>query len=122
MPSLTPFLIRGKPAFGITESSFEEWSAKYHVAAAIPCGPCPQLRPIASTAMGSSAASTVAMSLPASICPESVIVTEAITGTVCRRRREDVMNRRQRGLHLQQVLAGLDNQHVHAAGQQADRI
>ena len=60
-----------------------------------------------------------AMSVPTSMAPVVSMVTWTISGSSRPRRDEGMTAAVDRGLDLQRVLAGLDQQHVGAAGDQA---
>ena len=83
-------------------------------------GPVEQLRPITSTFSASSVASAALMSVPSSILPPlGSSETEAWIGTLRPAVLERLAHAEDRGLDLEDVLRGLDDQQVDAALEQA---
>ena len=83
-------------------------------------GPVEQLRPMTSTLSASSVASTAEMSVPSSILPPlGSSETEVWIGTRAAGLLERLARAEDRGLDLEDVLRGLDDQQVDAAVDQA---
>ena len=83
-------------------------------------GPVEQLRPITSTLSASSVASTAEMSVPSSILPPlGSSETEVWIGTARPVSLERLARAEDRGLDLEDVLRGLDDQQVGAAVDEA---
>ncbi len=85
-------------------------------------GPVEQLRPITSTRSASSVTIAAPMSVPSSMRPAVSSVTCAWSATGRPGSANRLAAAEDGGLHLQDVLAGLDEQHVHAALHQRARL
>ena len=95
-------------------------SPRKRIASRMSSGPVEQLRPITSTFSASSVVSTEEMSVPSSILPPlGSSETEAWIGILRPGGGERLADAEDRGLDLEDVLRGLDDQQVRAALEQA---
>ena len=111
----------GSPAFGITDTGMRAWRDRWRRCSLISAGPVAQFRPIMSMPSGSTAVSAAPISLPSSIVPVVSTVTWAMTGMSPAELGHRAARSQYRGLELQQVLAGLDEDRVGAAIEHAQR-
>ncbi len=104
---------------GCTEIRPGQLAASQPTCSAISCGPVAQFRPISGTSSALITAAAAAMSGPTSSVPVVSTVTCTKIGVSVPAARPSNLGAVDRGLDLQRVLAGLDQDGVDAAGDQA---
>ena len=113
------FTLRGRPAFGSTDTRRDEFSPRKRTCSCIRSGPVAQLKPMTSTSSASSAGRAAAISVPMSMVPVVSIVTCVMIGTSRPAKLHRATAGQHGALHTQDVLRRLDLDDVDATSQQA---
>ena len=114
-----PSTSSGSPAFGCTDSRPGQLAASQRTCSAISCGPVAQFSPISGTSSACTTAAAAAMSGPTSSVPVVSTVTCTKIGVSAAGLGARDLGAVHRRLDLQRVLAGLDQDRIDAAGDQA---
>ncbi len=113
----------GRPALGMQCTGTGLYSPRKRIASRMSSGPVEQLRPSASTCSASRVVSTALMSVPSSILPPlGSSETLVWIGTERPERLERLAGAEDRGLDLEDVLGGLDDDEVGAALDEPARL